>query len=743
MSRNALTTNLVVRPDLVFVRYTDGDGLPTGQTLVQDPVSDRFWMINDFETHLLSWLREPLSLPELQTRLEARFPPKRVSVRQLHRVLGSLHRSGLLKSGQPNQADEAIRRQDQRELWQTVVRFNPLMMRLPGINASSFFAFLNRLACRLIHPTSITLSMLFASCVALLVACSGQQLREDSPSWETALSWQTVPYLLISLGLGKVVHEIGHAIMAARFGIPCREIGLGFFFFAPCLYTDTTDCWQLTERWKRIAVASAGVLAEYFVASLVAFAWWAAEPGALRQQMFYFVLTSTVFTTIVNLNPLLRYDGYYILVDLLGEPNLHARSAKRLSSFVKESVFGLKTLRQTHTQRPALLVGYAICSLLYRFAILSFAFVFVFQMFSAADLPGAGILLILVTAGLLLIPAFRSSWRWLRNPDRRCPSLARMLFVGAAFCLLITLVGTARIPHYRQFQGTIRPTAETTVFATASGSMREVIRRVGDEVSKGETIATLCNPDLRSRELELSQAIERAQTNLDLLANRRTRGPVLDLRVEAARARHAELADRFQSLQRELSALVITAPEDGVVFQSRSEHSSPNDATLVPSDLSVLSPFNQRAWIETGTEVCRIGTPRLSTVRCEVDEHVIRDLEPGQKARILIPTTTMNAGLGSFSTRLPDATVIKCSGYPVEPESVARDRVSVPGQPGRGPSYEVILRVTTPIPRQLDGLSCPIRVRCGSLSVFQRLERFFAQLFGQSNGFSAISRTSN
>ncbi len=152
--------------------------------------------------------------------------------------------------------------------------------------------------------------------------------------------WRNLLWLLATIGCVKVLHELGHALACKHFGGQVPEMGVLLLVFVPCLYCDVTDAWRFTSKWQRIVVSAAGMMVELVIASLATIVWWYAQPGLVQLVALDVMIVSTVHTLAVNGNPLLRYDGYYILSDLVESPNLWQRSRDALSNLAGHWLLG-------------------------------------------------------------------------------------------------------------------------------------------------------------------------------------------------------------------------------------------------------------------------------------------------------------------------------------------------------------------------------------------------------------------
>ena len=182
----------------------------------------------------------------------------------------------------------------------------------------------------------------------------------------------------VCLAVVKIIHEFGHGLTAKHFGGEVHEMGILFLVLTPALYCDVTDSWLLPNKWKRIWISAAGIYVECFLASIATFVWWYSTPGLLNSLAMATMFICSVNTIMFNANPLLRYDGYYVMADWLEIPNLRIKSTQFFAYLVQEKVLGLEIPVQSYMPRSRriLFVTYAVASYIYRwfvtFAILWF-----------------------------------------------------------------------------------------------------------------------------------------------------------------------------------------------------------------------------------------------------------------------------------------------------------------------------------------------------------------------------------
>lgn len=174
--------------------------------------------------------------------------------------------------------------------------------------------------------------------------------------------------LYVATVLIKLFHEFGHAILCRKFGGEVHTFGVMLMIFTPMPFVDATSAWSFRQRWQRILVGAGGMIVELFFASIAALVWASTGPGWLNSLAFNIMFSASVSTVLFNINPLLRFDGYYILMDWIGLPNLYQRSVRYLRYLAERHLFGLKREKSPANNRGERrwLTGYGIAGGIYR-----------------------------------------------------------------------------------------------------------------------------------------------------------------------------------------------------------------------------------------------------------------------------------------------------------------------------------------------------------------------------------------
>src|SRR5262249_31234660 len=199
-----------------------------------------------------------------------------------------------------------------------------------------------------------------------------QTFRERLPSFQEFFSFKTVVYVWVALGIIKVIHEFGHGLSCKAFGGEVHEMGFLFLVFSPAMYCNVSDAWTLPNKWHRIIIGGAGIYVELIIAAASTFIWWNTPSYPfLNNLCLSLMIVCSVSTVLFNGNPLMRYDGYYVMADWLEIPNLRDKSNRYLQRLVMEHCLGIEVQPEPYMElgRRILFVSYAVISWVYRWVI--------------------------------------------------------------------------------------------------------------------------------------------------------------------------------------------------------------------------------------------------------------------------------------------------------------------------------------------------------------------------------------
>lgn len=396
-------------------------------------------------------------------------------------------------------------------------------------------------------------------------------LLEVSRQWESFIaslvdlfSLQGLVSFLTALVFVKFMHELGHAFTAKRYGCRVPTMGVAFLVMFPMAYTDVNEVWKLPSRRQRLMVGSAGISTELIIAAWATFFWVLLPDGFLRGAMFILATTTWVSTLIINASPFLRFDGYFLLMDWMGMPNLHQRAFAVGKWRLRKALFDVADeppeLLPKRRMRGLALLAYA--TWLYRLVVFVGIALLVYTM---VPKPLGPILAAVELWFFIFRPIMKELGEW-RERMREIMQRHRVRWVSAG---VILLLGLALFPWDGRIhsQGILRPVGYFPVVTPEAARLTSLPVAHGQWVEEGDVLLELESPDLdlrqsvmRGREQILRWQSVTAGVSAELLEQRGT--------LQAGRA---ELQAELVSVQDEKSRLQFKAPLAGQFFLSQLE----------------------------------------------------------------------------------------------------------------------------------------------------------------------------
>jgi putative peptide zinc metalloprotease protein len=626
----------LARPDLVIVPV-EYRGEP--YWTVKDPVALRYYQLRDEERFILGLLDGRLSLDEIVERFEEQFAPRRLRRSELAGFLAMLHREGLVAGIAPGQGEQLLARAAARR-WQTWLAAlgNVLAIRLPGINPDRFLSAVTPRLSWIYSPAFLFACLLLMAAAATVTLVHFGSLVERLPRLSEFFGPGNLVALAVSLAIVKTLHELGHAVTCKHFGGECNRLGIMLLVFTPALYCDVSDAWMFRDRWRRIAVSAAGVAVELVLAALATLVWSLTQPGWINSLSLNVMFVCSVSTLLINGNPLLRYDGYYVLADWLGTPNLQQQASAALRRGAAWLLAGveLDAPRFLAEPGPILLWSYAIASAIYRCLVI----VGILWVLDAALRPrGLSVITMLIAlivlASIVADPVAKTAG-FLRSPARRKQVRGRWLLVSTLLLVaMLALVALIPLPMRVSAPAITRPDGGSQVYVTTAGVLT-FAAAAGERVEVGQRIAELVN---RRLELEVAELASReAQQRLQVahLALRQHRDEALADQLPAAEKRLADLSQQLLEKRREQTRLTLVAPKGGTVLPPPARTPESADGNLVSFQGTPQQPENLGCFLEAGTLLATIGDPQKLEALALVAETDVENLREGQRVRLAL-----------------------------------------------------------------------------------------------------------
>ncbi|MEM7559094.1 MAG: hemolysin D, partial [Planctomycetota bacterium] len=389
--------------------------------VVKEPVGLRYFRFQEEEFAVLNMLKGDVTLEEVKDRFEDEFAPHKITYQDLQHFIGTLHRSGLVISDASGQGKQLKKRADERNRKELMAKFsNILSIRFKGIDPQNILNAIYPFTRWLFTTTALIFFSLVGLSALALLGVNFDVFSSRLPEFNEFFGPKNWGYLAIVLGVTKIIHEFGHGLLCHHYGGECHEMGVMFLVLTPCLYCNVSDSWMLPSKWQRAAIGAGGIYFELIMASIATFVWWFSEPGMLNHLALRVMFICSVSTVLFNGNPLLRFDGYYILADLMEIPNLRQKSSKILQNKVAEVCLGLEMPEDPFLpQSNQIMFGlYTVAAVAYRWFIFFSIMFFLNQVFEPYGLKVIGQALALMGLyGLIVMPAWQGA-KFLHVPGR-------------------------------------------------------------------------------------------------------------------------------------------------------------------------------------------------------------------------------------------------------------------------------------------------------------------------------------
>ncbi len=527
------------------------DGSP--RWTLADPVRGRYFKLGAAAMRLLRhW---SLGDPEQVLRAANREPGLPLDGVALEQLLEFLRGHDLISALDPSQrASYSLKAAAQRQsLWQILLHqylFFRIPLWRPDVFLNRAWPWLERFGPRALRyglPATLGLGV-------FLVSRDWQRFIATFPhlfSLGGALAFA------VALFFAKLCHEFGHAFMAKRAGCRVQSMGVAFMVLLPMFYTDVSDAWRVNDRRARLLIGAGGVLAELVLACIALLAWSLLPDGPGRTAAFMLASATWITTLVINLNPFMRFDGYFLLSDFWEVDNLQGRAFDLCRWRLREFLFGYAAPApepwSPKMQRCLLVWGYG--AWLWRAALFLGIALAVYHLFFKV----LGIFLMLVELVWFIFLPILSEWRqwWSRREQAHAPRvlLSGLALLGLLLLLALPWRSAVELPTM------LEAGRASALHAPAAARVKTVNVHDGQIVAQGDVLIELESPDLDSR-----QAIVRREIQIQQLQMRRQAG-----RSETAadagivEQRLAEAVAEYRGLAAQRERLLLRAPHGGKV----------------------------------------------------------------------------------------------------------------------------------------------------------------------------------
>ena len=605
---------------------------------IKDPLTLAYFELRDEEYFVLRRLDGQSTIEEICDLFRQQFRPANLTPGELQQFIGQLASQGLLVADGPGYGRTLVSRDLQgqsRRRWSRL--FNVLCIRFRGFDPDRLFDWMLRRLGWLFSPAMIFASLiLFATAIALVVV-QFDRVMERLPDTQAILSPPNLIWLPLLMAGVKILHECGHGLTCKRFGGECRELGAMLLVFTPTLYCNVSDMWMVRDKWKRIAVSAAGMWVEAVIASGCTLLWWFSSPGLFHSICLNLMFICGVSTFIFNGNPLLRYDGYFVMADWLEIPNLQQQSSSRIRGWLGWWFCGIRD--HSHFDeafsRKTLLLIYGIASTAYRILL---TFLILWSLHLWLQPYGMGMvvqLFAIPTIGAMAIGPLAMTVRFFRSSETRAQiNWPRFQFRSVMACAIIGLLLTIPVPNRIVAGALLDQDTAQRVYAALGGTLERRVR-IGDRVDAGQEIARLIDPKIDSELIRLEGEVNQHRLRLEQLERRRVRDPEIAALIPTVREAVRDFEAQLSQLRATAERLVLRAPTAGIVLPPALQSSPRPPGSLAFWTGSPLDEQNQGCHVKPGTTICLIGLRDSRSAVLLVSQDDINLVRVGQAARIV------------------------------------------------------------------------------------------------------------
>lgn len=661
--------------------------------VLKDPTTLRYYRLRPPEYAIYKMLDGKVGMEDVLKVLSERFPSDEYDSQAVMSFIIMLRGATLLRIPGKDDTDYLMKRKAMmtRSFFQRI-RTEFLFFKMPLIDPDKLLNYLHsRLGGWLFTRTASVLSWVMLAGAVILLFSNIENLGQRQP----LLSWINLLYLGPAIFIIKIVHEFGHALTSKHFDTEVHEMGILFLVFMPCMYCDVSDAWTLSEKRKRMWITAAGIVVEILLAGVATYIWALTQPGTVINQFaLNFMLAASINTILFNGNPLLRFDGYYFLMDLMEIPNLKQKGSAYLQYLAQRFVLGMESAQEPIDVRgrEISVISYAICSTIYRWFIMVAIVTMVWQFL---DPYGWGVI-----GGVMALGCIYTSFigpfikfikfisaRRLQMKIHAVTATIMVVFICGVFFLVLLLPVEQSIDA----QCVLRPAEVYPLYVTQAGFIKGGDKadfiRDGQKVSAGQVLLVLSEPQLEHEVKGLSLQIE--QKKIERSQARQQRMPALESQIDAQVKGLEAQYDRAKSY---LDQLTISSPIDGVV-QLRTNEPLTN---LVGNYLALQ------------TELMAVYKPGRFEAVVAVKHSDIEFVEPGQEVQIRLWALDSETLISKVVVK-PPAPALKMSS----PAFSTAFHGEVPTLPGADPesalepaenTYELVVPIEGQDMRLRDGV---------------------------------------
>ncbi len=589
-----LKARLALRAELTIEIRKQGDRFVA---IIEDPTRSKFFQVGHAEYHFISMLDGRRSVSEVIELVQSERAIQDFSADTARAICFWLAHMNLLAhqgAGASQRLTQAAHAK-QKQKWLALL--NPICFRVNLLNPQATLQRITPWTKWLLSSWMLVVWTLAAVLAVAMIVDQSERFADAAVGILAPGRWIWLLVIWVAL---KIVHEAAHGVACQKYGGEVRQAGLLILLLAPLAFVDVTSSWRFSSRRKRIVVSAAGMYVELLIAFVAAIAWASASPGILSDICYNIVVMAGISTILFNANPLIRFDGYYILADVLGIANLYTKGQSWFADRFRHLVFGFPT-------DPNICLASEL-KWVASYGLLAFAWrVFLcasLLLVASTLLNGAGLIMALI-GGIfwVLLPLYMFVKKTRQLAQTHAVDKRRLTLCAAGLAAIVACFLLVQAPPITRAPAIVQFKQEQILRAAADGFVSEILVQNGQSVQQGQLLVQMVNPDLQLEHVALTQAAERARIRARI---HRQRGELSQQQAELLK--FESIQTQLAEKQRQLENLQIHSPIEGVVYRRGLEN-------LIDSFVKQGDPVLTVAQHDVKEILVSIGQDQIKSVR--------------------------------------------------------------------------------------------------------------------------------
>ncbi len=673
-----------LRPE---IEWTPIQGRRRQWWVAKDPLRSSIFRCSDEVRRLLQWLDGQRSIQDLFGLLSQNASKQRISLQSIHNTIRSaIQKQMLIPSIRGDgtrstfQEVRTIQPPDSLASWVRFVQRSPWSLVQGKRRIGNAEEFLKKLANHtdwLFSSIAVRLWMSFIFLSALLVfAKAAAQNLFALPNIATTVASNAAHWLIILL-LTRVVHELGHAIVCVRMGARCREFGLFFMLGIACPYVDVTDSWRLSNPKARMAIAAAGVYVEWIVAAIAGLIWYFSQASWLNSVSWQVMVVCSTTTLLINANPLMRYDGYFLLSDYLETVNLREESENAFSKLAQRCwpIEQAKSYKRRLSWQDFGLLVFACSSWFYRCTLTVALIWSVHTICTRWQLPILGWTFgALMVISFLIIPLGQKmfqSWSAARSTPN---GPYRLITMWLGCVALVVNLGWLPLPNRIACKGSVQPESQTFVYTQASGriplaSTQDSFKPYlgnGTPSSSESLLVSLENPWIEDHARLAIQRQRQIECKIAAARLAAYQEPSMIDQLPALTTLASIAEKQTQSAIKDVHALNVVTPSQMTWVPIELPSLESLDGTNRRTQCHTVHDLDSRGqWLPAGTPIGYVTNSNRVSIAASIPVSQLDNISVGMCARVRFD---------QLPSQVYEAKVVEISGWTAAPDNLVRNQ---------------------------------------------------------------------